>query len=160
MTTLKGGITKLKCYFSHLLTNRTTRIAFIEDFFRTRNFSRNHFCPPTMHCPQETERALSSLWHVRRSSHLGAARGGISKVCIATRRGTYILFVPSHCTMRLSPLQSVNRTIYQNVYLAPRFFFSSIFQMTNIWRKYLITFTFIVYLTTWVMNNHSHNKIQ
>ena len=55
---------------------------------------------------------------------------------------------------------SVNRTIYQNVYLAPHFFPAPLFQMTNIWRKYLITFTFIVYLTTWVMNNHSHNKIQ
>lgn len=65
-----------------------------------------------------------------------------------------------HCTMRRSPLQSVNRTIYQNVYLAPHFFPAPLFQMTNIWRKYLITFTFIVYLTTWVMNNHSHNKIQ
>ena len=27
-----------------------------------------------------------------------------------------------HCTMRLFPLQSVNRTIYQNMYLAPHFF--------------------------------------
>ena len=65
-----------------------------------------------------------------------------------------------HCTMRLSPLQSVNRTIYQNVYLAIHFFSAPLFQMTNIWRKYLITFIFIVYLTTWVMNNHSHNQIQ
>ena len=55
---------------------------------------------------------------------------------------------------------NVNRTIYQNVYLAPHFFSRSIFQMTNIWWKYLITFTFIVYFTTWVMNNLSHNKIQ
>ena len=65
-----------------------------------------------------------------------------------------------HCTMRRSLLQSVNRTMYQNVYLTPHFFPPPLFQMTNIWRKYLITFTFIVYLTTWVMNNHSHNKIQ
>ena len=63
-------------------------------------------------------------------------------------------------TMRLSPLQSVNRTIYQNVYLAPHLFAAQFFQMTNIWRKYLNTFTFIAYLTTWIMNNHSHNKIQ
>ena len=28
----------------------------------------------------------------------------------------------TQCTMRRSPLQSVNRTIYQNVYLAPHFF--------------------------------------
>ena len=66
----------------------------------------------------------------------------------------------SQCTMCRSPLQSVNRTIYQNVYLAPHFFPAPLFQMTNIWRKYLITFTFIVCLATWVMNNHSHNKIQ
>ena len=65
-----------------------------------------------------------------------------------------------HCTMRRSPLKSVNWTIYQNMYLAPHFFPAPLFQMTNIWRKYLITFTFIVYLATWVMNNHSHNKIQ
>ena len=30
--------------------------------------------------------------------------------------------VSNQSTMRLSPLQSVNRTIYQNVYLAPHFF--------------------------------------
>ena len=30
-------------------------------------------------------------------------------------------FLHTQCTMRLSPLQSVNRTIYQNVYLAPHF---------------------------------------
>ena len=66
----------------------------------------------------------------------------------------------TQCTMRRSPLQSVNRKIYQNVYVAPHFFLAPLFQMTNIWRKYLITFTFIVYLTTWVMINHSHNKIQ
>ena len=38
----------------------------------------------------------------------------------------------TQCTMRRSPLQSVNRTIYQNVYLAPRFFPGPLFQMTNI----------------------------
>ena len=36
------------------------------------------------------------------------------------------------CTMRLSPLQSINRTIYQNVYLAPHFFPAKLFQLTNI----------------------------
>ena len=36
------------------------------------------------------------------------------------------------CTMRRPPLQSVNRTIYQNVYLAPHFFLAPLFQMTNI----------------------------
>ena len=71
--------------------------------------------------------------------------------------GVLFLFMKNHCTMRRSPLQSVNRTIYQNVYLAPHFFPAPLFQMTNIWRKYLITFTFSVYLTTWVMKNHSHN---
>ena len=53
--------------------------------------------------------------------------------------------------MRLKPLQSVNRIIYQNVYLTPHFYPPPLFQMTNIWSlslswKYLITFTFIVYL--------------
>ena len=44
--------------------------------------------------------------------------------------------------MRLSPLPSVDRTIYQNVYLAPHFS-ALLFQVTNILRKYLITFTLI-----------------
>ena len=61
-----------------------------------------------------------------------------------------------HCTMRRSPLQSVNRTIYQYGYLAPHFFLAPLFQMTNIWRKYLITFTFIVYLRSqWLDRNRS-----
>ena len=35
-------------------------------------------------------------------------------------------------TMRRSPLKSVNRKIYQNMYLAPHFFPAPLFQMTNI----------------------------
>ena len=34
----------------------------------------------------------------------------------------------TQCTMRRSPLQSVNRTIYQNVYLAPHFFLAQYFR--------------------------------
>ena len=69
--------------------------------------------------------------------------------------------VSIQCTMRLSPLQSVNRTIYQNVFRAPHFFPVPFFQMTNIWRKFLITFilhsnypTFIgTYQLKWKLSN-------
>ena len=48
----------------------------------------------------------------------------------------------THCTMRLSPLQSVNRTIYQNVYLTPHFFSSSIISDVKYLKKIFDHFHF------------------
>ena len=41
------------------------------------------------------------------------------------------VLIGRECTMRLSPLQSVNWTIYENVYLAIHSFPAPLFQMTN-----------------------------
>ena len=62
-------------------------------------------------------------------------------------------------TMRYGLKKSVNRKIYHNVHLTLHFSWVALFQMKNIWRECLISFTFIIYLgSKWLHKNRSQYK--